>query len=239
MKITSFNASPWAADSNTQIMVDEFLAGAREAGAKTERFLLQQWNIRPCKGCFDCLVKTPGKCSVKDDMPKLLKKFMASDIVVFATPLYIENVTGIMKIFMDRFAPLWDSHFEKAPDGEYRHRKRYRKYPKFVVFANGHMPEQNIFQVLRLLFRRFARSMHTEVVAEVYRAAGGLLRSQDLTFKPMINRYKQLLRKAGFELVQNGRISDQTAEDMEKPMIEPDEYAEYANRQWDKLLSKA
>ncbi len=239
MKITSFNGSPWGADSNTQIMVDEFLAGAGEAGAKTERILLQQWNIKPCNGCFDCLVKTPGKCSVKDDMAKLLKKFMTSDIVVFATPLYIDNVTGIMKMFMARLAQLLDSHFEKAPDGEYRHSKRYEKYPKFAVIANGHMPEQSTFEVLRLLFRRVARSLHTELVAEVYRGAGGLLRSEEFAFKPVIKQYKQLLHKAGFELVKNGRISNQTAEELEKPMIDPDQYVEYANKQWDKLLSKA
>ena len=239
MKITAFNASPWANDSNTQIMVNHFLAGAAEAGAKTETVLLQRWNIRPCTGCYDCLVKTPGKCSVKDDIPELLKKFMASDIVVFATPLYIDNVTGLMKVFMDRLIQLVEPHFEKAPDGEYRHRKRYKKYPRFAVIANGHMPEQSHFQVLRLLFRRIARSMHTELVAEVYRSTGGLLRSEDIMFKAVIKEYELLLHRAGFELVKDGRISEQTAELLEKPLIETDRYVEYANKQWDNMLLKA
>ncbi|UCF43905.1 MAG: flavodoxin family protein [Planctomycetota bacterium] len=239
MKITAFNGSPWGPTSNTQIIVDEFLAGATDAGAKTETILLQQRDIRPCKGCFDCLVNTPGKCSVKDEMPKLLKKFMASDIVVFATPLYIDNVSGPMKIFMDRLIQLVEPHFEKAPDGRYRHRKRFPEYPKFAVIANGHLPEQAIFDVLRLLFRRLARNMHTELVAEVYRPTGGLLRSQDITFKKVIKEYKLLLRKAGSELAKEGKFTEQTVELLEKQLMDPDQYAEYANEQWDNMLLNA
>ena len=162
---------------------------------------------------------------------------MASDIVIFATPLYIDNVSGLMKTFMDRLIALVDPHFEKDERGEYRHRKKHGKYPKFVVISNGNMPEQSHFQVLRVLFRRMVRSMHTELAAEVYRGSGGFLRSYDMTFKPMLEQYKQLLRKAGSELVRNGRISEQTAGDLERPMVDPDEYVEYANRQWDKMLS--
>ncbi|MHC4160262.1 MAG: flavodoxin family protein [Planctomycetota bacterium] len=239
MKITAFNGSPWGTMSNTQIMVDEFLVGATDAGAKTETILLQQRDIKPCTGCFDCLVKTPGKCSIKDEMPKLIKKFMASEIVVFATPLYIDNISGLMKMFMDRLIQFVEPHFEKAPDGQYRHRKRFPKYPKFAVIANGHMPEQSIFDVLRLLFRRLARNMHTELVAEIYRPTGGLLRSEDVMFKAVIKEYKQLLRKAGSELVTEGKFTEQTAELLEKQLMEPDKYAEYANERWDNMLLNA
>jgi multimeric flavodoxin WrbA len=164
---------------------------------------------------------------------------MGSEIVVFATPLYIDNVSGPMKIFMDRLIQLVEPHFEKAPDGEYRHRKRFPKYPKFAVIANGHLPEQSIFDVLRLLFRRLARNMHTELVAEVYRPTGGLLRSEDVMLKAVIKEYKQLLRKAGSELAEKGKINEQTAELLEKQMMDPDQYAEYANEKWDNMLLNA
>jgi hypothetical protein len=101
------------------------------------------------------------------------------------------------------------------------------------------MPEQPIFDVLRLLFRRFARNMHTELVAEVYRPTGGLLRSEDVMLKAVIKEHKQLLRKAGFELAEEGKITEQTAELLEKQMMDPDQYAEYANEQWDNMLLNA
>jgi multimeric flavodoxin WrbA len=238
MKITAFNGSPWGTDSNTQIIVEHFLKGADDAGAKTQTILLQQYDIKPCKGCFDCMVKTPGKCSVKDDMAGLIKKFMASDVVIFATPLHLDNITGLMKVFMDRLIQLVDPHFEKAPDGQYRHKARYNAYPKIAAISNGNMPEQSHFEVLRLMFSRLARWLHTELVAEIYRGAGGLLRSQEAAFRPIVNQYLQLVQKAGFELAKNGKVSQQTAFELDQPLIDPDQYAEYANKQWDKLLSK-
>ena len=239
MKITIFNGSPRAEAGNTHIMVGAFIKGARKGGAEVENVFLARKEINPCRGCFGCWLKTPGECVIKDDMAELLKKFAGSDIVVFATPLYVDNVTGIMKNFMDRLIPGGDPHFEKDEGGECVHIIRTEKRPKLVVISNCGFPEQSHFQVLELLFKRVARNMRTEVIGEIYRGGGAILKDAPLILKPVISKYKKLLQKAGKEIVENQRLSKETRLKLEKPLIPEERYIAEANEYFDKLLSRA
>jgi len=237
MKITIFNGSPRAEKGNTNVMVKEFSKGAKQAGADVENIFLVKKEIKHCLGCFSCWTKTPGKCITEDDMEELLAKFMSSDIVVIATPVYVDNVTGIMKNFMDRLIPIIDPHFEKDEKGECRHTRRFEKYPKFVVISNCGFPEQSHFQVLRLLFKRVARNMHSEVIAEVYRGCGGLLRKPPAPLEPAVSQYKELLQKAGKEVVENQGLSEETISELEKPIVSAEQFIAVANQYIDELLS--
>ncbi len=236
MNITVFNGSPRAEKGNTHFMVEAFLKGAQEAGAGTENIFLAKKKIRPCLGCFCCWVKTPGACAIQDDMAGLREKYMAADVVVFATPLYVDNVTGIMKNFMDRLVPLADPHFEKDENGQYRHVKGFEKIQKIAVISNCGFPEQDHFQVLRLLFRRIARNFHSEIIAEIYRGGGEILQVDHLMLKPLIWKYKKLLEKAGKEVADNMGLSEATREEIEKPLIPHDMYIKGANKDWDRQL---
>ncbi len=237
MKITAFNGSPRGSRSNTGIMVGEFLEGAFVAGAETEQIFLSTKKISNCVGCFKCWVATPGVCVIKDDMSELLKKVMSSDVIIMATPLYVDGVSGLMKSFMDRFIPLADPHFEADENGEWRHVKRYEKYPKIFVISNSGMPGLEHFQVLRLHFRRMARNFHSEVVGEIYRDSGELLKDEVPMLKPVIKNYKKLLKKAGEEFVKNNELSQKTLDKLEKPLIPGKMYIREANKFWDKRLS--
>ncbi|MFB0552647.1 MAG: flavodoxin family protein [Phycisphaerae bacterium] len=239
MKITIFNGSPRAENGNTHVMVEAFMKGARKGGAEIENVFLAKKEINPCRGCFSCWLKTPGKCVIKDDMTELLDKFVSSDIIVFATPLYVDNVTGIMKNFMDRLIPGGDPHFEKDEGGECVHIIRTEKRPKLVVISNCGFPEQSHFQVLELLFKRVARNMRTEVIGEIYRGGGAILKDAPLILKPVIRKYKKLLQKAGKEIVENQRLSEGTRSKLEKPLIPEERYIAEANEYFDKILSTA
>jgi multimeric flavodoxin WrbA len=217
MKIVAFNGSPRAEQSTTNIMVEAFLAGAKDAGAEIEHVFLTRNKIGHCLGCFTCWWKTPGHCVQSDDMDELIRKYLSADIAVFATPLYNDNVSGIMKNFIDRLLPTGDPHFEKDQNGEVRHVKGKRKDPKFVMIANSGFPEQSHFQVLRLLTKRMARNYQTDFVGEIYRGAGALLQDEEL--KPFADAYKGLLRKAGTEIVKEGNISKETSHQLEQPLI--------------------
>jgi len=237
MRITVFNSSPRTENGNTHRMVREFAAGAEEAGATVENIFLADLEIRPCRGCFACWQRTPGTCIYTDDMPELLRKFPESDLVVFATPLYVDNVSGIMKLFMDRLIPLADPHFGKDSEGECIHPTRNASVPRIAVISNSGFPEQSHFQVLRLLFRRVSRNFQSELVAEIYRGAGELLGSGNALAKPLLKRYAKLLRQAGREVVETGRLSEETRDALERPLVPERMYIKGANKHWDKELA--
>ena len=238
MLITAFNGSPRAERSNTHFMVSNFLLGAQKEGAKTDNVFLVKKDIKPCTACFTCWLTNPSRCAINDDMKDLIEKFINSDIVVIATPLYVDNVSGIMKNFIDRLLPLVDPHFEKDENGESRHVKKYDKFPLLVAISNCGFPEDTHFQVLKLLFKRMARNLNTKIIAEIYRSAGELLGSKSIFLKPIINRYKNLLIQAGQDIVKIGKISEDVQKKLNEPIISPDLYIKKANHYWDKKLKK-
>ena len=232
MKITAFNGSPRAERGNTHIMVSEFLKGAHGAGADVENIFLVKEEIHHCRGCFTCWTKS-GTCAITDDMGELLTRYIESDIVVFATPVYVDCVTGITKQFMDRLIPLLDPHIEVDTQGESVHRKKFDTYPKIVVISNCGYPEQSHFQVLALLFRRIARNMHSEVIAEIYRGGGGILRTDYPGSEPVISKYRMLLQKAGREVAETQTLSEKTKRELEIPLVSHEKYRESVNKGFD------
>jgi multimeric flavodoxin WrbA len=224
MKIVAFNGSPLGRQSNTNVMVEAFLAGARDAGAETENIFLANKTIEHCRGCFTCWLHTPGTCILSDDMEELIGQYLSADLVVFATPLHNDNVSAMMKDFIDRLLPLGDPHFEKDPNGEVRHVRGEHANPTFFMIANCGFPEQSHFQVLRLLARRMARNYHTEFAGEIYRGAGIWLQEEEL--KPLVEAYTQELRNAGAEVVRTGRLSPETSARLEQPLIPSPDYVD-------------
>lgn len=69
-----------------------------------EYVFLKDLHLEPCRGCGVCLDKGEDRCPLKDDRAMLEGKIEAADGVVFASPTYTFNVTGLMKNFFDRFA---------------------------------------------------------------------------------------------------------------------------------------
>ncbi|NIA15281.1 MAG: flavodoxin family protein [Nitrospiraceae bacterium] len=238
MRITVFNGSPRGANGNTHTIAEAFGQGAMEAGAEVDHVFLVKKDIRFCTGCFGCWLRTPGECIHKDDVPELLEKFVASDVIVFATPVYVDNVTGIMKTFMDRLIPLADPHFEKTEDGECRHFLRFDPGKKFVIISSSGFPEIAQFQVLRLLFRRVARNFQCVVVGEIYRGGGEMMGVEHPLLQQLLDSYKRNVRKAGVELVEKGCLSEETMAALELPLVPEAMYVKAANEQIDNSIRK-
>lgn len=88
-------------DGNTELLVEEALRGAREAGAETETVFLADCSVRPCRACEDC-VRT-GECSQTDDMKTIADKMRAASVWVLGTPVYLFSPTAQFKAFLDRW----------------------------------------------------------------------------------------------------------------------------------------
>jgi hypothetical protein len=152
----------------------------------------------------------------------------------------MDNVTTLMKVFMDRLMPILEPHYEKTRNGQYRRGIRFDKHPKFVVISACALPGQNQFDVLELFFESFARTMHTEIVGEIYCPDAGLLllSKTDVRFTAVVQEYKQLLSQAGKEFAASGRVSEDIEDRLQEPLIDPNEYVKYANKLWNLILPK-
>ncbi len=238
MKILAVNGSPRGRKSNTQRILEAFLKGALAAGAEAETVLLSEKTINPCQGCFACWVKTPGKCIQKDDMGEILLKAWRCDLLIFASPLYVDCVSAQLKTFMDRMLPGLLPSFIKI-NNVWRHPLRAGTPPKVGVICNSGYPQLEHFQVVQHLFERVVLNLHTELVMEIYRPGGEVLRAKNPLLKPLIMKYKHLLERAGKEVVKNGRLSKKLKEQLRSDIIPPDIYIKNANTYWSKQLNKS
>jgi multimeric flavodoxin WrbA len=103
MKVLALVASP-RKGSNTDILVDRVLAGARSKGRDCEKVYLYPMRIEGCVDCRKCK-RREHVCPVKDDMQELYPKLETADVIVFGTPLYWYGPTGKMKLLIDRLRP--------------------------------------------------------------------------------------------------------------------------------------
>lgn len=85
---------------NSDLLCDQFVSGAKEAGHKTEKIALREKQINYCTGCGACFKNSV--CSQKDDMAEILEKMIAADVIVMATPVYFYTMCGQMKTLIDR-----------------------------------------------------------------------------------------------------------------------------------------
>ena len=106
MKVTAFVGSP-RKKGNTDILVERFLDGAKSAGADTEKIYLYDCTINPCQGCYKNCWITPKDCTRwDDDMDILIPKMLVSDLIVFASPVYMGSYTAQLTAFFERCIPV-------------------------------------------------------------------------------------------------------------------------------------
>jgi len=108
MKMLIVNGSP-RAEGNTSELVKQFLKNVGNK-AKAEEAHIYDMNIRGCKNCGACqktVLKT--HCTINDDMSTLYEKFLSSDIVVFASPIYMWQFTPCTLAFLNRLHSLCHS----------------------------------------------------------------------------------------------------------------------------------
>lgn len=81
----------------------KFLQNLQTMGnVEYEMVRLSEYNIGTCRGCRICFDKGEEFCPHKDDRDKLIEKMKDSDGVIFASPNYSFQVSGLMKVFLDR-----------------------------------------------------------------------------------------------------------------------------------------
>ena len=97
------------AKSNTDILAQRLIAGAKDAGHEVEQISLRGKEIKFCIGCLAC--QRTQKCVLKDDAVRIAEQVKNADTLVFVTPIYYYEMSGQMKTLLDRMNPLYPSDY--------------------------------------------------------------------------------------------------------------------------------
>ena len=138
--IVAVNGSPHAGVGNTSMMIEMLRDPLSREGLDLEVIKLSKYEIEYCTGCAFCLEK--GNCWIDDDHKALTKELLAADGIILASPVYVMNVTGQMKTFIDRCLALG-------------HKPRPSWKPGLAVSVSAGLAETQVVQYLATVLRPF------------------------------------------------------------------------------------
>lgn len=104
-KVLILSSSP-RRGGNSDMLCDEFMRGAAEAGHEVEKIFLRDKTVHYCTGCSTCsFYQKP--CPQQDDAAEIISKMLAADLIVMATPVYFYTMSAQMKTLIDRCCGLY------------------------------------------------------------------------------------------------------------------------------------
>ena len=143
-----------AGDSLTPVAVLGMCSALEGRRAAVEHLRLRELDIAPCSGCFGCWTRTPGECVFDDGSRNIVRSYMASDVVVYATPVTFGGYSSLLKAALDRIIlPVLDPRFTVV-GGEVHHRLRYRRYPNTVGLGTLPSPDPEAERLFVALLAR-------------------------------------------------------------------------------------
>jgi len=117
MKILAIYGSP-RREGNTSLLLQQAVAGARQAGAEVEEVVLRDLRMSPCLELYGC--KKDGRCIIRDDFQRLYDQLLACQALMLASPIFFYTVSAHTKILMDRCQSLWVKKYwiDQVPFGQ-------------------------------------------------------------------------------------------------------------------------
>lgn len=134
MKVTAFIGSP-RKNGNVDTLATEILNGVKDAGAEIGKVYLNDLNIKGCQACFAC--RYSGKCIINDDMTPLYKEIIDSDAIIIASSIFMWQMTGQTKIFVDRLFVLLENDYENS---------RLRKHKKTILVFSQAKSDNDLYK---------------------------------------------------------------------------------------------
>lgn len=137
-RIVAIMGSPHA-EGNGARALHAMVEGAKAAEATVSTYALAKLRIENCRGCRAC-VKNGGVCVIDDDMKPIFEAIKTADTVIIVSPIYICQVNGYVKTFLDRLYPLTDE----------RHKPRFGSRDLIMLYTYG--------APIPFVFHRYIRS---------------------------------------------------------------------------------
>jgi putative NADPH-quinone reductase len=219
MKILAINASHRGDKGHTHFLIDKLFQGATAAGTECETIALAKLKINRCLACGQC--HTDGRrlqCVYddKDDVRAVFRRMAGADILVYATPVYVFGMSGLLKTFIDRMnatGDIFDLRMSKR-GLMFHHIDRAICSKPFVVLVCCDNLETETPKNVLSYFRTFSRFMDAPRVGVLVRNGGrlsGYGNEPDRQKKfPTIPEVHAAYEQAGRELAMEGQIRHAT-----------------------------
>ena len=160
VKVLGISTSP-RLNANSDLLLQQALAGAESAGAETEYIRLRDLNIAPCIECNSCYKK--GVCRVEDDYQMLSSKMLEADRLIFATPIFFMTVCAQAKALIDRCQCLWARKYVLKQPLQTIGRDR-----RAMVIAVGGTKSKKMFESVRLTAKYFLDVLEMNYAANLF-----------------------------------------------------------------------
>ncbi len=142
-------------EGNVSATVNEVLKGVTEKGASTKVYYVNEMDIKGCQNCMNC--RKDGMCTIDDAMGSIIEDIKDADAVVIGSPVYIWQVSGQTKVFMDRMYPLTDEN----------HKPRYGNKRLVMVYTQAAPFEfffKKYFKYMRKVFKDMGLNHFKDVI---------------------------------------------------------------------------
>lgn len=224
MKILVFNGSPKRDKSDTMHMTRSFLTGMNDIRKNDVQIIdVIDKKIEYCTGCFECM-KNGGKCIHSDDMHDILNEILQSDILIFSFPLYCYGMPAPLKALMDRTLPLGSMAMQKVGE-RYEHVAQADfSHLRYVMICGCGFPNsKNNFEGMIKQFELMFPNNNTIITVP----ESPMFNAPEAA--PVTKPFLEVMRQAGREYTNDGKISDDTMRKLKLPMIPEEVYAEIVN----------
>lgn len=120
---------------------------------------LTENQIKDCCGCWNCWLKTPGRC-INKDLDQFYFKYLEADKVLIFSKVTKGFVSGNLKSLFDRMIPLFLPQIEivstGATTGQFKHLPRYEKYPDIEFYYEDNFATEEGKQIFEdYIYRTF------------------------------------------------------------------------------------
>jgi multimeric flavodoxin WrbA len=138
------------------------IAAQHQEALELETVYLGQQGIGQCRGCRVCFNLGEQKCPLRDDLLAIKAKMKAADAVLIGSPVYVDDVNGITKNWIDRLAHVC-------------HRPEFGGKCAFTVATTGGSPTSHALRTLTMALRLW--SFH--IVGQAGFKMGALLKPDE------------------------------------------------------------
>ena len=223
-KLCFINSSYRGKKGLSSLLIDNIVRGARSAGADCDVVTLAGQRINRCLDCGFCQSRPSlGRCvhQDKDDVDSIYQTIAKADVVVYASPVYVLGISGLLKIFLDRVYAYGNiDRLKLTHSGMFFHDIPTSICSKpFVSLICCDNFEERVVRNCEDYFRTLSVFHDAKRVGRLVRNSGKLLMGQNEIPAAGKERILRAYEQAGRELGRDGKISACTQREANREVI--------------------